>query len=109
MKRLLGCSLVLVMLFAFVACNNTFEIEYHPSGFDGEKLYVNIDGKTIVFERCEAGVGTLTKKTVLDTFNTETEMEGIVWEVYSTEEYADLSYILVVSGTNSSWTYRILK
>ena len=84
-------------------------IPYHPSGFDGDKLYVNIDGNTLVYERHEAGIGSLTKKTVLDTFYTATKIEGIVWNVYSAEEYPDLSYVLVISGTHSSWTYRIAK
>ena len=106
MKRLSVWSLLLVMLI-LTACNNAPKTEYHPSGFDGEKLYVNIDGDTLIYERYEAGTGSLTKKAVLDTFDMETEIEGIVWEVYSTEEYPDLSYVLVISGTNSSWTYRI--
>ena len=80
---------------------------HHPSGFDGDKLYVNIDGNTLVYERHEAGMGSLTKKTVLDTFYTATKIEGIIWNVYSAEEHSDLSYVLVISGTNSSWTYRI--
>ena len=80
---------------------------HHPSGFDGDKLYVNIDGNTLVYERHEAGIGSLTKKTVLDTFYTATKIEGIIWDVYSAEEYPDLSYVLVISGTNASWTYRI--
>ena len=84
-------------------------IPYHPSGFDGDKLYVNIDGNTLVYERHEAGIGSLTKKTVLDTFYTATKIEGIVWNIYSAEEFPDLSYVLVISGTNSSWTYRIAK
>lgn len=83
-------------------------IPYHPSGFDGNKLYVNIDGNTLVYERHEAGIGSLTRQTVLDTFYTATKIEGIIWNVYSAEEYPDLSYVLVISGTNSSWTYRIL-
>ncbi len=84
-------------------------IPYHPSGFDGNKLYVNIDGNTLVYERHEAGKGSLTPQTVLDTFYTATKIEGIIWNVYSAEEYSDLSYVLVISGTNSSWTYRISK
>ena len=82
-------------------------IPYHPSGFEDDKLYINLDGNTLVYERYEAGIGSLTRKTVLDTFYTATKIEGIVWNVYSTEEYPDLSYVLVISGTNSSWTYRI--
>ena len=109
MKRLLCCILAFIMLVVLVACNNSSKTEYHPSGFDGEKLYVNIDGQTHIFERYEAGIGSLTKKAVLDTFSTETEIEGSEWEVYSTEEYPDRSYVLVISGTNSAWTYRILK
>lgn len=81
--------------------------EKHPTGFDGEKLYINIDGIPLVYERYQPGTGDLTSKTVLDSFETETEIEGVVWEVYSTEEYPDLSYVLVISGTNASWTYRV--
>ena len=109
MKRWLYCLLALVLLVVLVVCYHNFKTEYHPSGFDGEKLYVNYFGRTLVFERYEPGTGTLTKKTVLDTFRTETEIEGIVWDVYSTKEYPDLSYVLVISGTNSSWTYRRIK
>ena len=107
MKKMLCGLLAFVMLIVLVACNNDSKTEYHPSGFDGGKLYVNIDGNTLIYEKYEAGIGSLTPKTVLDTFNTETAIEGIVWEVYSTEEYTDLSYVLVISGTNSSWIYRV--
>lgn len=83
-------------------------IPYHPTGFDGDKLYINMAGNTLVYERYEAGIGSLTRQTVLDTFQTATKIEGIIWSVYSAEEYPDLSYVLVISGTNSKWTYRIL-
>ena len=109
MKKRHAVLLILTILTVLVAFRNNSKTEYHPSGFDGEKLYVNIDGNTHIYEKCEAGIGLLTPKTVLDTFNTATEIEGIVWEVYSTEEYPDLSYVLVISGTNSKWTYRVLE
>ena len=77
------------------------------TGFVGSELRVQINGKTVTYERYEAGNRSLTPKAVLDTFSEETVIEGIVWEVYSTEEYPDLSYVLVISGTNACWTYRI--
>ena len=70
-------------------------------------VYIECDGNTVVYERHKPGVGSFTKKTMLDLFIMDTEIEGIAWEVYSTEEYPDLSYILLISGTNSSWTFRI--
>lgn len=79
--------------------------ENHPVGFVGSKLYVVVNGCLNVFERYEAGTGNLTKMSLLGSFETETEIEGIVWEVYSAEEYTDLSYVLLISGTNVSWTY----
>ena len=77
------------------------------TGFIGSELRIRVNGQTVTYERHEAGSGSLTPKAVLCTFSEETEIEGIVWEVYSTEEYPDLSYVLVISGTNSCWTYRI--
>ena len=77
------------------------------TGFTGSELRVRINGQTVIYERYEAGNSSLTPKTVLGTFSEETEIEGIVWDIYSTEEYPDLSYVLVISGTNSCWTYRI--
>lgn len=88
---------------------STGAVSNHPSSFDGEKLYINVNGKNLVYERYELGVGSLTRNTILDSFDTETEIEGIVWEVYSAKEYPDLSYVLVISGTNAKWTYRIIK
>lgn len=107
MKKLLCCVLLLAVFFALTACQNDAEAQYHVSGFDGEKLWIECDGNTLVYERYKPGVGSLTKKTVLDTFIVDTAIEGILWTVYSTEEYPDLSYILLISGTNSSWTFRI--
>lgn len=83
--------------------------EEYTAGFNGERLYIMVNGELMVYERYQPGTGDLTTKTVLDRFETETEIEGIVWEVYSTEEYPDLSYVLVISGTNASWTYRVAK
>ncbi len=76
------------------------------TGFYGSELCVRMGGKTVWYERYEAGSGSLTPKAVLDTFSEETEPEGIVWEVYAAEEYPDLSYVLVISGTIACWTYR---
>ncbi|MBQ8798815.1 MAG: hypothetical protein IJZ55_04540 [Lachnospiraceae bacterium] len=80
--------------------------ENHPAGLVGSKLYVVVNGCLHVFERYEAGTGNLTKMSLLGSFETETEIEGIIWKVYSAEEYTDLSYVLLISGTNASWTYR---
>ncbi len=77
------------------------------TGFYGSKLCFHVNGQTMTYEKYEAGIGSLTPKTVLDTFSEATEFEGIVWDVYSTEEHPDLTYVLVISGTNASWTYRI--
>ncbi len=77
------------------------------TGFFGSGLRFRVDGQTVTYERYEAGSGSLTPKEVLDTFSEETEIEGIFWEIYSVEEYPDLSYVLVISGTNGCWTYRI--
>lgn len=107
MKKLLCCFLILVVFFVLAACQNKVEAEYHVSGFDGEKLYIECDGNTLVYERYKSGIDSLTKKTMLDIFETNTAIEGIAWEVWSTEEYPDLSYILLISGTNSFWTFRI--
>lgn len=107
MKKLLCCFLMLFVVFALAACQNNAEAEYHVSGFDGEKLYIECDGNTLVYERYKQGVGSLTKKTMLDIFIVDTAIEGIAWEVWSTEEHPDLSYILLISGTNSSWTFRV--
>lgn len=81
--------------------------EKYPTGFVGRNLYVIVNGELMVYERYQPGIGDFTPQAVLGSFETETEIEGIIWEVYSTEEYPDLSYVLVISGTNSSWTYRV--
>ena len=77
-----------------------------PTGFIGSDLCIHTGGKTLLYEREAAGTGSLTPKTVLDSFTEETEWEGHFWEVYSTEEYPDLSRVVIKSGSNSSWTYR---
>ena len=107
MKKLIALVLALVYVLALAACQSKVEAEYHVSSFDGEKLYIECDGNTLVYERYQPGIGTLTKKARLDMFETNTEIEGIAWGVWSTEEHPDLSYILLISGTNSSWTFRI--
>lgn len=87
--------------------NEVKENEAKQTGFYGNKLVVIIDGKAVVYERYRPGIGSLTPKRILDEFQETTQMESIVWEVFSTAEFPDLSYILVISGTNASWTYHI--
>ena len=103
MKKATALVLAVICLFSLVGCG-----EKHPTGFDGNKLYINVGITTLVYERYAPGTGSLTEKKVLDNFSTVTEIEGIDWNVYSVEEYPDLSYVVVISGTNSSWTYRRL-
>ena len=107
MKRILLLLLAVLLLFSLTACNKAPKNEYHPTGMDGEKLYVNIDGNTYVYERYQPGAGSLTQKETLAMFETNTAIEGIAWAVCSTEEHPDLSYVLLISGTNICWTYRI--
>ncbi len=125
MKRFVAMILAMMFLLALVGCDSKKENEAATSfvssnktdyvssenlkatGFYSGDLYLNILGKTLIYDKREAGIGSLTKNEVLGTFYTETEIEGIYWEVYSTKEYPDFSYVLVISGTNSSWTYQI--
>ena len=57
MKKLLCCFLMLFMVFALAACQSKVEAEYHVSSFDGEKLYIECDGNTLVYERYQPGIG----------------------------------------------------
>ncbi len=75
------------------------------TGFYGDKLHVRTNGTVLAYIRYKAGTDPLTPETLLGSFIQETETEGVVWEVYSAKEYPDLSYVLLISGTNSSWTY----
>ena len=88
-------------------CHYLYVSRNYSAGLVGDKLYVIVNGILMVYERYEPGIGELTTKSVLGSFETETEIEGIAWDVYSTEEYPDLSYVIVISGTNASWTYQI--
>jgi len=108
MKKLLCCLITLALLFALAGCQSKSEMEFHVTGFDGERLFVDSGGNALVYERYQPGVGSLTQKTRLDLFIMDTAIEGVAWAVYSTEEYPDLSYILLISGTNVSWTFRLL-
>ena len=83
---------------------------YRETGFYGEDLCINVKGNTMLYEREGPGSGSLTPGTVLDGFYTtpsQSMPESIAWEVYYVKEYPDLSYVLVISGTNSVWTYRL--
>lgn len=79
-----------------------FDVSYDE---EKDKNAPNYKEHRTIAKNCNFGVF----YALLDTFEEETEIEGIVWEVYSAEEYLDLSYVLVISGTNSEWTYRIVK
>lgn len=107
MKKLLCCFLVLVAVFVSAACQSKAEAEYRVSAYDGEKLYIECGGNTLVYERYQPGAGFLTKKTMLDMFIYDTQIDGVVCEIYSTEEYPDLSYVLLIYGTNNAWTFRL--
>ena len=107
MRKLLSWFLILIVFFGLAACQNKADAEYHVSAYDGEKLYIECDGNTLVYERYKPGVGSLTKKTMLDMFIYDTKIDGVVCEVYSTEEHPDLSCVLLIYGTNNAWTFRI--
>lgn len=81
----------------------------HSARIAGGKLYAIVNGQLFVYEQYQPGIGDFTKNAVLGGFEMETEIEGIIWEVYSTEEYPDLSYVLLISGTNASWTYKAVE
>lgn len=91
--------------FALELLRQSMGIGDGPTGFVGSDLRIHTDGKTLVYEREAAGTGSLTPKTRLDMFSQETEWEGHVWEIFSVEEYPDLSRVVIISGSNSSWTY----
>ena len=70
---------------------------------------IHVDGKALLYEREAPGTGSLTPKERLDWFSEETEIEGIFWEVFSVEEFPDLSHIVLISGSNGSWTFHALE
>ena len=107
MKKSLCCFLMLFVVFALAACQSNADAEYHVAAYDGEKLYIECESNTLVYERYKPGVGSLTKKTMLDMFIYDTEIDGVVCNVYSTEEHPDLSYVLLIYGTNNAWTFRM--
>ena len=109
MKKLLCWVCLAAMVFALAACGSGQEIPYHASGMDGELLYVNYEGETHTYQRHQGGQGSLTPSFMLDMFETNTEIEGIIWMAYATEEYPELEYVLLISGTNVVWTYRALE
>lgn len=79
---------------------------YRPSGFDEGKLYINVNGETLVYDRVEVDTGSLTRMNVLDDFSIETEVDAVLCRVFSVEEYPDLSYVLAYAG-GSPWICRI--
>ena len=76
----------------------------HPSGWSEEGLYINLNGTTYLYPEQSPGIGSLTPGKLLDVFTVQTSMEGIVWEIYAAKEYPNLTKVLAISGTNSSWT-----
>lgn len=89
--------------------NEDKEHVYNQTGFYDDKLCVIINGKALVYERYQPGNGSLTPSAKIDEFlTTPGQIESIIWDIYSTAEYPDLSYVLVISGTNASWTYHLI-
>lgn len=113
MKKILVWSLSLILILNLAGCSfakpnlkkMVEKAEQVEAGFVDGTLRIKADDKIIDYDTRDPGIGTLTKKDLLDMFTTETKFEGVVWEVYSTEEYPDLSVVIIISGTNSSWTY----
>ncbi len=77
------------------------------TGFYKGDLILQTAGATLLYDKRDPDTDSLTPDKLMGSFYTETEMEGIIWIVYSVKEYPDLSYVLVISGTNSSWKYQI--
>ncbi len=82
------------------------------TGFYQGYLCVNLDGNVLIYEEdrmYDPYEDPLTpKEQSLAMFETETHMEGIIWDVLPFEEYPDLSYVLLASGTNIFVVYRIV-
>jgi len=76
------------------------------TGFYGGMLYLKLGEETLIYESYEASPEMLNADVLLDSFYTETSVEGIIWEIYSTKEHPDLSVVLAISGTNSTWVFR---
>lgn len=103
---------LLVLLLVFAAAVFAFKIllpirphsTYHPSGWSEDGLYINYGNNTYLYPQSESGIGSMKPGKLLDSFTVETQVEGIVWEIYSVKGYPNLSRVLALSGTNSSWT-----
>ena len=106
LRHLLILLLVLAAAsFAFHAlCAVRPQPSYHPSGWSEDGLYINHENNTYLYPKSKAGTGSLTPDKLLDSFTVETQVEGIVWEIYSVKGSPNLSRVLAISGTNSSWT-----
>ena len=77
------------------------------SGFDGKSLFVTVDGEKLVYNDRQSGNSGLTKKEQIGYFFINYSFESVHWNIYSTEEYPDLSVVIVESGTNIVWTYKM--
>lgn len=106
MNKKLLIILIIVSCICCMACNNTQvkpNSQYHDNGFEGEYLFLNYQGNTYKYHRTDISGADFTKKELLGCFEEETRIEGIAWEIWSVEEHPDLSYVYVISGTNSEW------
>lgn len=85
----------------------------HPSQFDGEKLTISIDGKSYTYIRRTYGTSSLTQDKLLSHYtkaiDNGTFVEGIMVFIYSTVEYPDYSYVLLITNGNNSWTYQLIE
>ena len=83
------------------------------TGFYKGYLCLNLDGNLLIYEEdrtYDPYEDPLTRtEEPLGMFETSTHMEGIIWEILPFEEYPDLSYVLLASGTNNFVVYRILE
>lgn len=83
-------------------------------GFDDRfRLHFEIDGVPVVYERRARGIGRLTPRDMIGIFTADDEADDetgkVVWEIYSVEEFLDLEYVVVISETESSFTYLAVK
>ena len=162
MKKLICCTLILVLILCFIGCNDqknsdgsakpqttttsaattakttvltttqattatttatttiatttiaTTDNNEPPTetGFYKSYLCLALNGEIKLYEKYRAYDeynDPWTWNAILDEFSTETAIEGIIWCVCSFEEYPDLSYVLLASGTNIYQVYRLVE
>lgn len=109
MKRF---AIMFLLLFVFCGCTaqKLQPVDSDEHGFDGDYLYVLMDGKTYLYERqYSAKKNSFTIDELIDSFDIQTEVESVVWEVYTVTEHSDRSYLKLISGTNSQWIYKYVE